>query len=118
MIGCLVFVVVLGRMPVRRLIATTDVAAAAAQAQVHPGVAGFQAFFAAQRTRRDVVYLVLVIALLGACCVSSRSGGWLVGDFQKTVQCLYDLRALADRRANALDRTGTHVANREYSRHR
>jgi hypothetical protein len=44
----------LGRMPVRRVIATADVTAGPADTQVNPGRADLQTFLAASRTRSDV----------------------------------------------------------------
>jgi hypothetical protein len=44
----------LGRMPVRRVIATADMTAGSADTQVNPGRTGLQTFLAASRTRCDV----------------------------------------------------------------
>jgi hypothetical protein len=44
----------LGRVLVRRLIATADMTAGAADPQMHPDVAGLEAFLAAERARRHV----------------------------------------------------------------
>src|SRR5258708_2148205 len=55
--------IVLGGVLVLRLVAAADVAAGAAQAQVHPGVAHLQAFLAAVRVRLVGPDLVEVIAV-------------------------------------------------------
>src|SRR5271163_4373997 len=44
----------LGCVPVRRLVATSDMSACAAEPQMEPDVAGLETFFAAERTRRYV----------------------------------------------------------------
>jgi len=44
----------LGRMAIGRVIATTDMAAGASKAQMHPPRPGLEAFLAAVGTRRDV----------------------------------------------------------------
>src|SRR5713226_606811 len=54
---------VLRGMPVLRLVAAADMAAAQAQSQVDPGVAGLQALLAAIGVRGDVSDLVQVRAL-------------------------------------------------------
>jgi len=51
-------------MPILRAVATPDVAAALAHAQVHPHVAGFEAFLATVAARFNVQDLVEVRALL------------------------------------------------------
>src|SRR5262249_43996587 len=53
---------VLGRVSVGRAVAAADVAAAAAEPQVHPGRAGAQALLAAERAGDDVADAAQVIA--------------------------------------------------------
>ena len=54
--------VVFGGVLVARRIAAADMAAYEAYPQVHPGVAGLQALFAALRARLDIANLIEVCA--------------------------------------------------------
>jgi hypothetical protein len=59
----------LGRVLVFRIVAAADVAAGQAHAQVHPAVAGLQAFFAAvgiALAGGDVVEVCAVVAHMGS----------------------------------------------------
>jgi hypothetical protein len=80
------------RMTVRRVVAATDVAAGAAQAQIQPDVAGVQAVLATERTRRDGADAVEVCAQLLAITVPLVSGFGSFDFGEIGMQCLHDLR--------------------------
>ena len=56
---------VLGRMAIWGIVAAADMAAGAADAQMHPPGPGLEALLAAVRARRDVVYRMIMRARVG-----------------------------------------------------
>ena len=117
----------LGRVLVRRIVAAADMAAGAAEPQMHP-CAALQAFLAAERARRHVanagemraaLCVIEVTPLgsrqhyIGAAILERR----LRRVAEKAVDRRHHLRALADRAADPLDRAGAHVADREHAGH-
>src|ERR1700730_4348908 len=65
----------LGRVLTGRLVATADMAARAADAQVEPGVAGLQAFLAAERARRHFANRSKMRAMFGHGARLIRASG-------------------------------------------
>src|SRR5690349_3897881 len=72
---------VLGRVLVLRAVAASDVTAHEAEAKVHPGVAGGEAFLASGCARRDVARLAYVAA------VARHGILWLEGTFYACGAC-------------------------------
>jgi len=96
----------LGRVPVRRLVATADMSARAADPEMEPSVAGLEAFLAPERARRHVVNGVQVRAGLRhreARPIALEVGTWGMGE--EIVDRRHHLGAFADRPADPLDRT-------------
>src|SRR3954454_14907515 len=101
-----------GGMLVRRIVAAADMAAGAADPQMQPLASAFQAFLATERARRHRLNAGDMAAAFGHPEIP-----FLKRRFRDVaeiaVQCRHHLRALADRAANALDRAGANVADRE-----
>ena len=103
----------LERVLVGRAFATADMAARAAQAQMHPLRSRLQAFLAAQRARRYGRHMIGVLhPLLMPLRLRALAGPRLA---EIGVQRRDHLRAFADGGGHALDRTRAHVADGEHA---
>src|SRR5207249_3979703 len=111
-----------GRVLVGRIVAAADMAAAPADAQMRPAAAGFQALLTSERARRDVLDAGHMAAPPSHRVTPRLLRLTLERRFRRiteiSVQRRHHLRALADRTADALDRAGTHITDRENARHR
>jgi hypothetical protein len=104
------------RVAVRRVVATSDMSARAADPEMNPNVGRLQTFFAAERARSDVVNGSQMRALRHC---GSPNGlemrTWRMPE--EIVNRSHDLSAFADSPADTLDRPGPYVADREHAGH-